>query len=287
MSSYPLIIIGMHRSGTSLLARLLREAGLFLGWRLQPDHDEAKFFQGLNVWAMSQATADWDAPGRIDDLLKNPLARSAAADYLRLSVDSPRVVEFLGPTRYLRHRGLDRLDTAWGFKDPRSTFVLPIWLELFPEARVLHVTRHGVDVAESLRVREEAFVQRRIESYSRRRRYRYLPARALFSKGLSVLDPVRGLELWDDYVTRSHTHVESLGDRALEFRYEDFLASPVDIGNTLLEFCGLDAPASARVWLESIDPSRAFAYLDDPGLCDLAERHHEVLARHGYGAPSR
>ena len=167
MSRYPLIVIGMHRSGTSLLARLLREAGLFLGWRLQPDHDEAKFFQGLNNWAMYQATADWDAPGRIDDLLDNARARAAAVDYLRLSVNSPRALEFLGPGRYLRTRGLDRLDAAWGFKDPRSTFTLPLWLDVFPDARVLHVTRHGVDVAQSLRVREEEFLTRRLASVRR------------------------------------------------------------------------------------------------------------------------
>ena len=85
-------------------------------------------------------------------------------------------------------------------------------------------------------------------------------------------------------MTRSHAHVEALGAAALEFRYEDFLSSPVEVGDALLDFCGLDAPASTREWLEEIDPSRAFAFVDDPQLRALAEAHHEVLARHGYGA---
>ena len=39
----PVIVIGMHRSGTSLLARLLRAGGVFMGaWR--NNHDEAQFF---------------------------------------------------------------------------------------------------------------------------------------------------------------------------------------------------------------------------------------------------
>ena len=284
MSRPPLIIVGMHRSGTSMLARLLREADLFLGWRTQPDHDEAKFFQELNNWAMYQATADWDAPLRIDDLLANPLARSAAVDYLRLSVNSPRAFDFLGPARYLRHRGIGRLDEPWGFKDPRSTFTLPLWLEVFPDAKVLHVTRHGVDVAESLRVREESFLASRLAAYAGRRRYRYVPARALFSKALSVLDPGRGIELWDDYVTRSHAHVEALGSRALEFRYEDFLTSPVEVGHRLLDFCGLEAPPSSTEWLESIDPTRAFAFSGRSELVELARRHADTLARHGYSS---
>lgn len=284
MTRFPLIIIGMHRSGTSMLARLLREAGLFLGWRTQPDHDEARFFQGLNNWAMHQATADWDAPGRIDDLLDNPTAQAAAVDYLRLSTQSPRAVTFLGPRRYLRTRGMAGLDEPWGFKDPRSTFTLPLWLEVFPEARVLHVTRHGLDVAESLRVREREFLARRVQTYqSKQRRYRYIAAHALLSKGLSVLDVERGLALWDDYVARSSAHVRQLGERALEFRYEDFLASPTEIGEQLLDFCGLTAPASSAAWLDSIDASRAFAFVAQPELVSLAQRHQDVLARHGYG----
>jgi hypothetical protein len=283
MTSYPLIIIGMHRSGTSMLARLLREAGLFLGWRTQPDHDEARFFQGLNNWAMRQATADWDAPGRVDDLLANPTAFMAATEYLELSAGSPRSIEFLGPARYLRSRRIVNLSEPWGFKDPRSTFTLPLWLEVFPDARVLHVTRHGVDVAESLRVREQAFIAKRVDSYAaKRRRYRVIAARALLSKGLSVLDVERGLGLWDAYVTRSSEHVHSLGERALEFRYEDFLQSPHDLSERLLDFCGLAVPPSASAWLDSVDPSRAFAFTQQPELVALASREQSVLARHGY-----
>jgi hypothetical protein len=243
MASYPLIIIGMHRSGTSMLARLLREAGLFLGWRTQPAHDEAKFFQGLNNWANNQATADWDAPEGIDDLLANPIAFKAATDYLSLSVQSPRAVDFLGPARYVRTRGIGKLTEPWGFKDPRSTFTLPLWLEVFPNARVVHTTRHGMDVAESLRVREVAFLREQVDLYaSKRLRYQFVAARSSFTKSLSVLDTERGLKLWDTYVTRASEHVGDLGDRALEFRYEDFLASPREVGERLLDFCGLSAP---------------------------------------------
>ncbi len=285
MARYPLIIIGMHRSGTSMLARLLREAGMFLGWRTQPDHDEARFFQGLNIWALSHASADWDVPERFDDLLDNPSVRHAAVDYLRLSVQSPRAIEYLGPARYVRSRGLVGLDGPWGFKDPRSTFTLPLWLEVFPEARVLHVTRHGVDVAQSLRVREQEFLRRRLETYAaRRRRHRVIAARALYSKSLSVLELDNGLSLWDSYVTRSSEHIRAVGARGMEFRYEDFLSSPREVAQRLLDFCGLTAPATGTPWLDSIDPSRAFAFTRDPELTDLARAHETVLARHGYGS---
>ncbi len=283
MPTSPLIVIGMHRSGTSMLARLLREAGLFVGWRTQPDHDEARFFQALNNWALNQATSNWDAPERFDDLLANPAVRAAAIDYLTLSVGSPRSINFLGPRRYVRNRGLHAVAEPWGFKDPRSTFTLPLWLEVFPDARILHVTRHGVDVAESLRVREHSFLTDKISSYSAKRlRYRFVGARARISNGLSVLDLERGLSLWDGYVTRSKQHVQDLGDRALEFRYEDFLTSPREIGDQLLEFCGLIPQESA--WLDSIDPSRAFAFGKRAELREFAKANESMLLSHGYTA---
>jgi hypothetical protein len=44
---------------------------------------------------------------------------------------------------------------AWGWKDPRNSITLPVWLKLFPDARVIHIVRNGVDVAESLYRRQQ------------------------------------------------------------------------------------------------------------------------------------
>ncbi|MBW1793701.1 MAG: sulfotransferase [Deltaproteobacteria bacterium] len=38
----------------------------------------------------------------------------------------------------------------WGWKDPRTTLTLPLWLKLFPKARIIHVIRNGIDSALSL-----------------------------------------------------------------------------------------------------------------------------------------
>ena len=42
---------------------------------------------------------------------------------------------------------------------------LPIWLSLFPEARLIYIVRHGVDVASSLMVRERKLLQKRKERF--------------------------------------------------------------------------------------------------------------------------
>ena len=48
----PVIIIGMHRSGTSMLTRLLEKAGLFVGHEKE-NNWEAWFFPKINQWLFS------------------------------------------------------------------------------------------------------------------------------------------------------------------------------------------------------------------------------------------
>ena len=57
----PIIICGMHRSGTSLVSRALESAGLFVGDVKEHNH-EAVFFLTLNQWMFEQLGASWDNP---------------------------------------------------------------------------------------------------------------------------------------------------------------------------------------------------------------------------------
>ena len=44
----PVVVVGMHRSGTSLVSRILDDCGVMMGKDLQEDH-ESIFFISLNV----------------------------------------------------------------------------------------------------------------------------------------------------------------------------------------------------------------------------------------------
>src|SRR5699024_9625556 len=44
----PIIVVGMHRSGTSLLSRVLSDIGVFMGNDLSINH-ESSFFQKINI----------------------------------------------------------------------------------------------------------------------------------------------------------------------------------------------------------------------------------------------
>ncbi|BCW93430.1 MAG: hypothetical protein KatS3mg007_1324 [Thermoanaerobaculum sp.] len=49
----------------------------------------------------------------------------------------PLVSEQRGGARY----------SAWGWKEPRSIYLLPFWNELMPSLRFIHVIRDGRDMA--------------------------------------------------------------------------------------------------------------------------------------------
>lgn len=284
----PVIVIGMHRSGTSALTRLLQQSGLFMG-RGASRNEEAAFTNAVNEWLFRQASATWDRPESIDDLLADDHVWPCLVDYVTGIARGPAAARFLGAGRWLRYRRLDRVAEPWGWKDPRTTWTLPLWLELFPDARVLHIVRHGVPVAESLRVRRERAVGRRVDRYRNRR----LPAR------LNPLAPKRGgfgdqprcrtleggFSLWEDYVTRARQHLDVAGDHGMELRYEDLLASPREHLLQVLAFCGLEADRQRiDAAAATLDARRADAWDDDERLRRFADEVGERLATLGYDA---
>lgn len=279
----PVILLGMHRSGTSLVARMLGEIGLFLGWRKDINH-EAWFFLRLNDWLLHQCGGAWDQPAPIRYLLANPLGRRVVGDYLRFILDAPRTVTFLGPRQYLHYRSIAALDRPWGWKDPRNTFTLPLWLDLFPDARVVHVYRHGVDVAASLKRRQSESMDQSQRRFRRRRWiYAFAPRWGGFAESWRCAELDSALRLWSEYIHEARAHVAELGDRAMEVRYEDLLESPHRELSMLAAFCSLPASKSAVQRVASqVRPSRALAHQHDPMLRDLAERWREQLRPFGY-----
>lgn len=283
MASTPIIIIGMHRSGTSLVARLLDALGLYQGRRLDANH-EAVYFQRINDWLLRQAGAAWDHPEPIDHLLAHEGFRRLAGDHVESLLAGPHRVGFAG-WRGLVAGDLRRLGRPWGFKDPRSTFTLPIWRDVLPEARVVHVIRCGVDVAASL-VRR---VDRRLQELERHPpacgwgRFRLRPFEVSLTNTIRCADLEEGLALWERYVRRGRQHVAELGERAIEVRYEDILAGPVEQVRALAAFAGVtdDAQAIGRL-TGSIRADRAFAYRRDRSLVELADRWAPRLAELGY-----
>ena len=131
------IVLGMHRSGTSLVTGSLEDAGLNLGEvnhaapfnRMGNKENEA--IRGLNDSLLAQSGASWNAPPNHqvqwsrDDEVR---ARSLIEPYLCTAC-------------------------PWGFKDPRTIWTVEGWLRLLPDACLIGVFRHPSLVVRSLAAR--------------------------------------------------------------------------------------------------------------------------------------
>lgn len=271
----PVIFIGMHRSGTSLLVRLLRDLGLFVGVK-RDSNDESLLFQGLNVWMLAQAGGRWDHPAAIDDILGDQATLELVEQYLRQVLSGPRALQYLGWRRYAQHRGLlQGLDVPWGWKDPRNTYTLPVWLRLYPRAKVVYIERHGVDVARSLVTRRNKHMRVAIGRYEKWRKLYYIRKKASgFSHSVRCASLEGALSLWREYVERGRAHVEALGsERALSLKYETLLEAPEKSLSQAARFAGLQVSDQRLAdVVGQIRPSRCYAYREDACLQEFAMR---------------
>jgi hypothetical protein len=282
----PVIIIGMHRSGTTMITRLLEKIGLFVGSRKDKNY-EALFFQRINQWFISQSGGRWDYPEPLHDVMVSDEIRKLISSYVRrYLLTSPRTISFLGWRKYLRYRSPLALDVPWGWKSPLSTYTLPLWLDLFPNAKVLHIYRHGVDVAQSLRARGKREMHRgRLQEIY----YLFPFLHWLRPKPGKFIDSVRcdslegGLSLWEDYLEEARTNMIGLDGRALEVKYEEFLSEPIVLMKQLAEFCGLPCDEAAVEQIsKAVKTERAYAYRKQLDLRAFSDRSAESLRRQGY-----
>lgn len=285
----PIIILGMHRSGTSLVARLLDDLGLFQGAELQDDH-ESTYFLDVNDTFMRRIGAAWDNPAPTRGFLEDAQGLDLTARCFAADLASKRLKGFVGLKRYLTLRSLEKLDQPWGWKDPRTVFTLPAWLAAFPTAKLVYVVRNGIDVAASLRVREVRELARRTDEYPAKAKQlnkNSVLERAGFKGSARCLTLAGGFSLWEEYVAEAERLLAAVSNERLVVNYEQFLADPATHLPPLATFCGLDAPA-ARVQqvIGTVNAGRKNAFLKDRESKAFYEqvRATEWMKSYGYDA---
>lgn len=206
--SSPICIVGMHRSGTSMVSRLLEHLGVHLGpqellFGPQPDNPEGFFenapMQQLNQDILSELGGAWDSPpapdatGKEDAFIhfRNRAFLLAAGIAVGAPAGSP-----------------------WAWKDPRSSLTLPFWLEALPQLKVVVVVRDPGDVAASL------------------------VARGRYNS------PEFGLVLWKRYYEQILGAISTQRVHVVE--YESFFSDPEGEVQRLSRFAGT-APAAESV----------------------------------------
>lgn len=142
------VVLGMHRSGTSAMARALQALDVDLGERLYagiPNNNEKGFYEDVDVnrldnELMAALGRRWDSLAPIDP---PDLERDAVASFRQRAVG------------LLRDRVKDR---PFGLKDPRISKLLPFWKSVFSQAGLepcyVIAVRNPLGIVHSLKNRD-------------------------------------------------------------------------------------------------------------------------------------
>lgn len=143
-SSRVVAVLGMHRSGTSLLTRGLKSLGIYLGddfLEVQPDNPtgywEDRNVVGFNERVLRFFGLQWESVA----FLKDAQWEEPEIEAIRLEA-----IEYIR-TNFVSH-------PLWGFKDPRTVRLLPFWFPVFQrlglEDTYVVVIRNPLSVAQSM-----------------------------------------------------------------------------------------------------------------------------------------
>lgn len=268
----PVIVLGMHRSGTTLVAQMLQRMGV--------DMDagdsatcESIAMRDLNIKLLRRANATWFAPAPVRSLLNDSAASRGEVDWLR-----PQVAR----------RGTST--SPWGWKDPRTTLTLPLWSAIFPEARIVAVVRNGVDVAESLTHRERDIYRSLLWNRLRRIAHAVYPWHWPEYKPAPFDGLDDAFQLWAEYQAFWDAAVAAYSpSQCLSLRYEDVLSRPLEHLRGIARFLQLTiSDGELQSIAGGVNGARRFAFRVDERLASFYEscRLHPAMVRYGYHAPS-
>jgi hypothetical protein len=215
LRSSPIVIGGTGGSGTRLVQSILVNAGVFMGHHLNAVGDALDFVGALDRFINPIVTHTRSLNYRPADLPAD-LGQSAISELgaaaRRIAADCPWAA------------------SQWGWKNPRSMFVLPILHEIYHQLRFIHVLRDGRDMAFSSNQNQPQ------QHYA-----------ALFDEAPTAITFEDALRFW----AKANCEVSSwglnnLGDRYLILRLEDICDQPEPQIRRLLQWLDLpDRNASA------------------------------------------
>ncbi len=190
-----IIVLGMHKSGTSLVAGTLHYLGVNMGkellgatWSNPKGHFENLKFKSENNRILAAAGGTWDNPPRRENILalKNQFSRE------------------------IKNLINQESSELWGWKDPRTTLILDLYLPYLKNSYFIICRRNQEDIIKSLqrrnhKTREDA--QKLIKIYT---------------------------EAINKFLSRNKNQ------RIINFQYAEIIADPERYLKNLITFLGIE-----------------------------------------------
>jgi len=143
-----IVVLGMHRSGTSMIAGILTKLGIFMGRQFigpsesnEEGHFEAVEFVELNEAILQLAGATWD----------NVPTREQVAEVAR---DNPLLLERIEWQVTAYDALFGAVGKPWGWKDPRTVLTIDCYTPYLTDPLYVAVFREPNAVIKSLMHRE-------------------------------------------------------------------------------------------------------------------------------------
>ncbi|HYR22011.1 MAG TPA: sulfotransferase [Chthoniobacterales bacterium] len=203
----PLVIGATGGSGTRVIARIAKHAGYNLGSRLNSSEDALEFYSFHDAWI-------------------NPFVSAQRRRETMTPWQSARMKEdfYAAVARHIPEA--ERRGTRWGWKAPRSIYLLPFLSAQFPQLKFIHLLRDGRDMALS-------------QNQNQLRKH----GRAVLSlrERLFHSTAENSMLLWASVNLRAADYGESsLRENYLRVRFEDLCAQPLETTARIVNF--LEAP---------------------------------------------
>jgi hypothetical protein len=204
----PCVIGATGGSGTRVVARICRTSGLYTGEKLNPYEDAVELGFYSDRWIDGYVHAEGEVSAETRGEMEGDL-RAVLADHLATATEGA---------------------TAWGWKEPRSIYLLRFWNETMPGLRFVHFLRDGRDMAFSEN-------QNQLKKHG---------AAVLGDELRKAKTHTRSIALWNRVNLEAADYGERvLGPRYLRVRFEDLCAEPAETVAAILAFLGLEGDVTA------------------------------------------
>ncbi len=217
--TFPVFVVGSSRSGTTLLFSFLLASGEF------PLYEEGETHLAECRRKYGDPRRDGNFRRFLDDWFRSLQFRRSGLDAAEFAREAWQSRQSYEEVMNLFMSRMARLEEKprWAEKTPANVFHMGRLAAAFPQARFVHVVRDGRDVALSIRRLGWTGTQ----------------------SGRPVKQLICAAKNWERAVKAARESGQSLGDRYLEVRYEDLVASPQPVLARVREFTGAAIPESA------------------------------------------
>ncbi|MGB3300298.1 MAG: sulfotransferase [Phormidesmis sp.] len=233
------IVLGMHKSGTTLISQLLHTSGINM---LDGAENSSTYDQG-NQWERESTKQINHAVLNSQDLYSLDISLAK----LKPSSEVKRQIK-------LTIKSINQNNLHWGFKDPRTCLTYPLWASELPEHRIVAVYRSPTEVWE---------------------RYQ---KQGLSKKENIKVTAFKFMRAWSTYNFNILRILKSISSESILINYSDLMSSK-ETFKALEEFVGLSLLDKRDPSLYRDHSDGSERYLDYIGHLNLFYRqpHHKRL----------